>query len=321
VQCSAFSAHGGRMKSFIKSLTVVVVTLFTFFYSFRALAQIDECAEPFRQAGLEILEKAMQNGYEKVNSLKLTDLKQSLLSDRIAINCNLTFSFNGDGRRSAMFVTSAGKSNDSGILYNYIFLTQHALTAPIELRGYLLLHEYLGAINKDDTTYAYTTQLYGMVKNPRLSRDQAMSYVLARVAAKGEGTSTGVGGGDWRNLQLKQRLYDMLLLQLRAVSNEDERERRLRFYLTLDIEIGSEKHFAAHDSNIFATIELYENSEMRKCRDGKGLMIILREAYYEPMTKYEENFKYFSDFVFKFVNNSDLGQSAICFKGSRNLLK
>lgn len=309
------------MKSFLKSLTVLTVTLFTFLYSYRALAQVDECAEPFRQAGLTVLDKAMQNGYEKVNNLKLADLKQSLLSNRIAINCNLTFTFNGDGRQSAMFVTTAGQSNDSGILYNYIFLTQHALTAPAELRGYLLLHEYLGAINKDDTTYAYTTQLYGMVKNPRLNREQVMSYVLARVAAKGEGTSTGVGGGDWRNLQLKQRLYDMLLVQLKAITSENERDRRLKFFLTLDIEIGSEKHFAAHDSTIFATIELYENSEMRKCRDGNGLMIVLREAYYEPMTKYEENFKYFSDFVFKFVNNAELGSSAICFKGDKALLK
>lgn len=309
------------MKSFLRSLGVVTLTLFAFFYSYRALAQVDECAEPFRQAALVLLDKAVQNGYDKVNNLKLSDLKESLLSNRIAISCNLTLSFDGDGRHSAMYVTYAGRSNDSGILYNYIFLTQHAMTAPAELRGFLLLHEYLGAIGKDDTTYAYTTQIYGMVKYPRLTREQVMSYVLARVAAKGEGTSTGVGGGDWRNLQLKQRLYEMLLTQLKTVTSEDERSRRLKFFLTLDIELGSEKHFASYAQEIFATIELYENSELRQCGNGRGLMIVLREAYYEVLTKSEENFKYISDFVFKHVNNAALGNSAICFKGDKALLK
>ncbi len=309
MQFAVLSFTGKSMKlnlSRFKSFFYLALIIFSFSDVLAATQsdlKVSSCVRPFIDSALKIVDQALLNGHIQIEKLPLKELKARLVDGSVYIECHSSLSLSIDGRRSAIYRKDSKNKNSRGIAYNYIGLTADAKNAPDELKGYLLLHEFINvATDLNDEAYSYTLQLYMMSEGLVQPMSAQKIYTLFG------GTSSGVGGGDWRNLGLKLTLLKRMI-QLFFLQHDFSKQ--LNSFLGLNIEIKGENYFGSFDDSVYAVLAKFESETCPKGRK-KSMMVIVRESYYETMPTDPETLNLIENYIFELVNRFKDG-TAQCF--------
>ena len=274
-----------------------------------------QCIEQVRSSAVNLIDRAMQNGYTKINRVSLEKLKNDIVTEKIPTFCNLILESSMTGRRSAFYTTSKDVKNTPGLLVNYILITKHALEAPLDIQGLLLIHETLGALNYNDFAYSYTLPLYFMAEGTfeTPSDVQRGQYLTAVRLASSEGTSTGVGGGDWRTLQLKIGFYKKLQEYLtQSQLSLAEKKRQLAFFSTLMIDFERDSYFDKFVGDAIAAFAKFETGPDMGCSTQRAFRLLIRESKSESIMKSEINSSRIFSFLVSRLQNAEYGNNAFC---------
>jgi hypothetical protein len=277
------------------------------------------CKNEFKTAALKLIQAAQTNGFSKAHDLKLSKLAQQIENEEIHFKCTFSLNINISGRSSAFYVTSKVKNSQSYIT-RWLRLTKKAHESPAYLHGALLIHEFLGGLGYDDNEYQYSALIYKMAhlpaENPTLAK-QLLEKPLR--FAGGEGTSTGVGGGDWRILALKLNLLDKLAADSLADPSISfaETVRRFNFLLTLNIELANKSFFSNQkkDTAIGWLIYKYNSKEAenRQCNSRRAPRVFIREDLFKPDIQFEVNIEeYIYKFITPLIQKKQMGENATC---------
>jgi hypothetical protein len=276
------------------------------------------CKNEFKTAALKLIQAAQTNGFSKAHDLKLSKLAQQIENEEIDFKCTFSLNINISGRTSAIYVTSKVKNSQSYVT-RWLRLTKKAHESPAYLHGALLIHEFLGGLGYDDNEYQYSALIHKMAHLPTEKPTSAKLLEKPLRFSGGEGTSTGVGGGDWRILALKLNLLDKLAAD--SLVNQSisfaETLRRFNFLLTLNIELAKQSFFSnqTKDTVIGWLIYTYSSKEAknRQCNSRRAPRVFIREDLFNSDMQFEVNIEeYIYKFITPLIQKKRMGENATC---------